>query len=263
MQSDTQDLKDKGLIRISKAISNAGYMSRRAAEECIMAKKVFVNKVLINTPAFFVSQHDTIEIEGKTLSKKINSDDGQVVKLFAFYKPTGYIVTEQDEQSRKTIYKILPKNLGRLIYVGRLDINSEGLLLLTNSGSFAREMSLPKNNLVRTYRVRAYGFFEDKKIERMSKGVIIDGVSYRPKKLVLERGESFKIGQSSNLWFHVELTEGKNREIRKIFEHFNLKVNRLIRTSYHNIKLENLRQGEMYEVAPRKVQKIVQQLMTS
>ena len=260
--STPDSLKNEGKVRISKFLAEIGYCSRRAAEELVFAKRISVNKHVVTTPAFFVSHDDRIEVDSKLISRSIKAEGGvDGVKIFAFYKPTGYVVTESDEHGRKTIYKILPKNLGRLVYIGRLDINSEGLLLLTNSGSLARQMTLPQNNLVRKYRVRAHGFFDDKKIERMSKGVMIEGLSYKPQKLILERGENYKLGQSSNLWFNVELTSGKNREIRKIFEHFNLKVNRLIRTSYHNIGLAGLRQGELYEVEPRKVQKIVQSLM--
>ena len=271
---NTEENKTENLVRLTKLISQLGYCSRRKAEILIKNSLVKLNGNVVKSVAILANPTDKIDIDLKSLEsdgfdsknnvfdnkkallknqKELNESQ---IRLYALYKPVGYIVSEGEDDGKKNIYSLIPRHLGRLIYIGRLDVNSEGLLLLTNNGDFAQKMTSPKSNITRIYRVRVYGFFDEKKIKRLSKGVMINGISYSPDSLELERGEAYKIGKSSNLWFTVSLKTGKNREIRKLFEHFNLTVNRLIRTNYANISLEGLRQGEIMEIDYHKIQKI-------
>lgn len=258
-------------------MADRGMCSRRKAEELIKNGCVKLNGQIVRSVALLAELDAVIEIitspETKSIvetnkpniykTKSVMEVEVGDIKLYALYKPTGYIVSESEDEGKDNIYKLVPKGLGRLIYIGRLDVNSEGLLLLTNSGSLARQMTLPKNKILRIYKVRAHGYFDDKKIKRMAKGVMIEGVSYKPASFELKKGESYKIGVSSNLWFEIGLTAGKNREIRKLFQHFNLEVNRLIRLSYGNINLGALQQGEMMQIEPHKVAKLVKFFATN
>jgi 23S rRNA pseudouridine2605 synthase len=286
MQDDTT--QDKGqMIRISKAICNLGYCSRRKAELLVKNLMVKVNGETVKSIAFLVNKDDKIEVDFKKQKNldgfnnlgsantfaKVNkkhilqehfeteggeNDSKNETKLYAFYKPLGYLVSEAEDNNKPTIYSIIPKSYGRLIYIGRLDINTEGLLLLTNNGELARQMSLPKNEVLRKYIVRAHGFFDEKKIKRMSKGVIIEGLSYKPKYFDLRKGEQYKVGSSSNLRFDIWLDSGKNREIRKYFKHFNLEVNKIVRTDYHTISYEGMRPGDIMQIPDRKVKKMLE-----
>ncbi len=223
--------------RIAKVIARAGYCSRRDAEKLILEGKVTLNGKIVDSPALNVSINDDIAINGKLLNKISNE------RLWLFYKPVGVITTHKDPQGRPTVFELLPKSMPRVVSVGRLDLNTEGLLLLTNSGELARQFELPSNGLKRVYRCRVFGKITPNIISALAKGVTVDGVRYGK---IIVRTE--KEQTSMNNWISVELTEGKNREIRKVFEHFDLKVNRLIRTNYGSYSLDGLKIGESREV---------------
>ncbi|WP_341789317.1 pseudouridine synthase [Rickettsia endosymbiont of Polydrusus tereticollis] len=220
--------------RLAKAISNAGICSRRDAEGLIIAGKVKVDGSVALSPAINVNDDNQIEVSGKLINRQ------QPTRLWIYYKPVGLITTHKDPFARKTVFEELV-NLPRVISVGRLDLNSEGLLLLTNNGDLARQFELPTNKIKRVYKVRAYG--NPKSLLNSNyRNIKINGIYYNP--------ESIKLIQegTTNSWFEVVLTEGKNREIRKIFEYFSLKVNRLIRTGYGEYVLGDLKAGEYTEV---------------
>lgn len=221
--------------RLAKAISDSGYCSRRSAEKMIHAGKVCVDHVLVQTPAFNVTDTSHITIDGSAIASK------QQPRLWRYYKPVGLITTHSDPQNRPTVFQSLPKDLPRVISVGRLDFNSEGLLLLTNSGDLARQLEMPSNKYIRVYKVRAFGNFDIKQLASVTQGITIDGEYYKPESIRL-------ITHAKNSWFETILSEGKNREIRKIFAHFGLVVNRLIRVSYGPWKLGNLKPGEVEEI---------------
>ncbi|MDA0902359.1 MAG: pseudouridine synthase [Proteobacteria bacterium] len=225
--------------RIAKVIARSGYCSRREAEELIAEGRVKVNGQTIDTPATLVTDH-SIKIDNKLIAQK------ELARMWIFHKPKGYIVTNRDDKHRKTIFDILPDNLPRVISIGRLDVNTEGLLLLTNDGEVARYIELPKNAWIRNYRARAYGKINMERLQRLEKGVVIDGVKYGSIKVQLEKEGTF------NSWLKVSLNEGKNREIKKVFEYCGLQVNRLIRTSFGPFHLGSLAVGAIKEV-PKKV----------
>ncbi len=224
--------------RLAKAMSDAGYCSRREAEKLILSGSVAVDGITIDTPAFNVTEENSITINGVTLASQDQP------RLWLYHKPAGLVTTHHDPQDRPTVFQNLPKNLPRVISVGRLDLNSEGLLLLTNSGELARTLELPTSGLVRIYKVRAHGKINIKALENTTRGIKIDGEYYKPTSIKLISANG------SNNWFEVKLTEGKNREIRKIFSHFGLEVNRLIRLSYGKWSLGNLKVSEVREVTP-------------
>ena len=225
--------------RIAKFIAAAGVCSRRQAEKLIADGRVKIDEKIITTPAINIGSENIVTIDDKIIKLT------EKARLWLYYKPAGLITTHNDPQNRPTVFDALKDSLPRVISVGRLDLNSEGLLLLTNSGVLARRFELPKNNFERVYKVRAHGqifslmgYISQKKFHKIT----IDDVTYSPKamKLISEG--------TTNSWFEVTLTEGKNREIRKIFEHFALKVNRLIRIKYGQYVLGNLISGEFKEV---------------
>ena len=222
--------------RLSKKIARSGFSSRREAEKYIESGRVKVNGVIIKELSFQVGINDQIHIDGRRINK-----EGKT-RLWKFHKPKGLITSHKDEKSRQTIFQILPKNLPRLITVGRLDLNSEGLLLLTNDGDLKRKLELPSSKIVRSYRVRAKGVANENKLSRLRQGITVDGIRYRPMELNI-------INQNtSNVWLSVRLTEGKNREIRLSFQAIGLQVNKLIRTSFGPITLGKLDKGQIEEV---------------
>jgi len=237
---------DEKLERIAKVIARAGVCSRRDAEKLIAEGKVEVDGEKIDTPAIKVSTSQIIKIDGKEIAK-IDKP-----RLWVFHKPIGVVTTHKDEKGRKTVFDCLPENLPRVISIGRLDINTEGLLLLTNDGELARHIELPATGWVRTYRVRVHGRVNEEALKKLKNGVKIDGVSYGNIDAKLERS-----GGKSNSWISISITEGKNREVRKICEHLGLQVNRLIRTSYGEFKLGNLGIGEIKEVPEKKVGELI------
>ena len=228
------------MIRISKYISQSGYCSRRDAERLILEGKVKVNSQILNEVVYFVKEGDVVEANGQIV--KITENN---VKLWVYYKKRGCVTTHNDPEKRNTVFNDIAEeypNLPYLISVGRLDLNSEGLLLLTNSGKVSRYLELPDNNFSRKYLVKAYGRFSEKDLKKISSGIEIDGIFYKKNTIKLLRSNQ------TNSWFEISLTEGKNREIRKLFEHINLKVNRLIRTEYGPFLLDKMKPGEILEV---------------
>lgn len=219
--------------KLAKIISNSGICSRRDAEKLIVNNQVKVNNIIINSPAGRFSNDAIIEVSGKVINQK------QKARLWLYYKPVGLITTHKDTHGRETVFANLPE-LPRVISIGRLDLNSEGLLLLTNDGSLARKFELPSSKIERVYKVRAYGLPEP--LLKNYKNIEIDKIIYNPKSIKLMKSVN------CNSWFEVVLTEGKNREIRKIFSHFGMQVNRLIRVRYGDFSLGNLKPGQYKEV---------------
>ncbi len=221
-------------MRIAKYIADCGVCSRRQAEKLIEQGVVLVDGITITSPALNVDENNVICIEGNRIYPPDKS------RLWVYYKPTGLITTHKDPQGRKNVFEEIGNKLPRVISVGRLDINSEGLLLLTNDSRLARYFESPQNKIERVYKVRVYG--RGRPIDIFDKKIIIDGIYYRPKLIRLINNTG------ANSWYEVILTEGKNREIRNIFRHFGFEVNRLIRTSYGKYSLGRLNPGEYEEV---------------
>jgi len=225
--------------RIAKVMARAGLCSRREAEAWIAAGRVSVNGELLKTPAFTVSDADRIEVDGQPLPRR------ERTRLFLYHKPKGLVTTNRDERGRPTIFEALPKELPRLVSVGRLDINSEGLLLLTNDGGLARVLELPQTGWLRRYRVRANGQVSQPALDRLARGITVDGVEYGPIQATLDRE------QGSNVWLTMGLREGKNREVRNVLRAIGLTVNRLIRISYGPFRLSEIAPGTVEEVNTR------------
>lgn len=228
--------------RIAKIIARAGICSRREAEKIIESGRVSVNGRRTDSAALNCMPEDKICIDGKEIPQSQES------RLWLYYKPVGLVTSHKDEQGRKTVFDSLPDYLPRLISVGRLDLNSEGLLLLTNNGNLSRHMELPETGWKRCYRVRVYGLETPELLKKLAGGVTVDGIRYGKIEAVIENNKP----EGKNLWVLVTLTEGKNREIRKVFEYIGCKVSRLIRISYGPFQLGNLQPGEIKEV-PRNV----------
>ena len=228
--------------RIAKFMARSGVCSRRQAEELIKQQRVSVNGEIIDSPAFNVTGDEKILLDGEKLPQIEHT------RLWLYHKPCGLLTTHKDEQNRATVFDNLPAGLPRVISVGRLDLNSEGLLLLTNSGELSRKLELPSNGWSRRYKVRVHGYVDKKKLAELEKGVTIDGVSYGPVKAEIESQNG------SNSWLSITLNEGKNREIRKLMKYIGLEVARLIRLSYGPFQLGSLKKGEVKEV-PQKVLK--------
>jgi 23S rRNA pseudouridine2605 synthase len=226
--------------RIAKVMARAGVASRREAERMIEAGRVAVDGTVISSPALNVSADTAITVDGKPLPA------AERTRLWRYNKPVGLLTTHRDPAGRPTVFEKLPPGLPRLIAVGRLDINSEGLLLLTNDGGLARALELPSTGWVRRYRVRVYGKPTAESLQTLEKGVTIEGVRYGAVRAVLDKQ------QGSNAWLTVSLQEGKNREVRRVLEHLDLRVNRLIRVAYGPFQLGNLKDGDIREV-PKKV----------
>ncbi len=227
---------EKESNRIAKIIARSGICSRRDAEKKILAGEVEVNGKIILSPALNVNEQDIIKINGIEIQKP------EETKLYIYNKPVGLITSHHDDFERKTVFETLPKKYGRLLSIGRLDLNSEGLLLLTNDGEFQRFMESPKNEFERIYHVRVRGIFQKNDIEKLKNGITVDGIHYKSIKVKIEKT------QTSNTWLIVKLYEGKNREIRKTMQSLGYQVNRLIRISYAGLELRNLGLGEIYEV---------------
>ncbi len=224
--------------RIAKLIARSGVCSRRDAEKLIEQGRVKVNGLVITTPATLVTLNDLIEVDEKTITKPHNT------RVWIYYKPTGVVTTHKDPEGRLTVFKDLERHkLGRVISIGRLDLNSEGLLLLTNDGEFARYAELPSTGWPRCYRVRVFGAISHRALAALQKGITIDGISYGPIQVEIPDQKSTGL----NTWLLVTLHEGKNREIRRVMEHLGLKVNRLIRMSYGPFQLGTLQPHDVKE----------------
>ena len=225
--------------RIAKVIARAGIASRREAERLIAAGRVKVNGERIDRAALNVTDKDKVEVDGRLLGAP------EPPRLWLYHKPTGLVTTNKDEQGRTTIFDELPEDLPRVLSVGRLDINSEGLLLLTNDGGLKRKLELPETGWVRKYRVRVKGRPQDATFEPLRKGLTLDGERFQPMQVALDRQ------QGANAWVTVAIREGKNREVRRAMEAVGLSVNRLIRVSYGPFQLGQLKRGEVEEIRPR------------
>lgn len=238
--------------RIAKVMARAGLASRREAEAWIEQGRVSVNGQVITSPALNVTAADRIVIDGAPMPRR------ERTRLFLYNKPRGLVTTHSDPEGRPTIFGALPKKLPRLISIGRLDMNTEGLLLLTNDGGLARTLELPATQWLRRYRVRANGRIDQPTLDKLRGGVTVEGVHYGPIEALLERE------QGANAWLSFAIREGKNREVRKVLESLGLRVNRLIRVSYGPFMLGDLPEGDVKEVETAALraelgEKIVQQ----
>ncbi len=228
--------------RIAKRLARAGVASRREAERMIEAGRVTVNGQKLKTPAFKVSAKDDIRVDGKQIEAP------EKTKLWRYHKPSGLVTTHNDPEGRETVFQKLPKDIGRVISIGRLDLTSEGLLLLTNDGALSRALELPSTAWTRRYRTRAFGTIDEAAIQRLKSGITVDGVKYGPIEVEVERATG------SNVWLLVTLREGKNREVRKALDAVGLVVNRLIRVAYGPFQLGHLSPGEIKPVNERILQ---------
>jgi len=222
--------------RIAKVLARAGIASRRGAETIIAAGRVSVNGKQIDSPALNVTDRDTITVDGKPLR------DPEPMRMWLYHKPAGLVTTDADEKGRRTIYDALPDDMPRVMSIGRLDINSEGLLLLTNDGDIKRKLELPSTGWMRRYRVRINGRPTDASLEPLRNGITVERERFQPMQVTLDRQ------QGANAWLTVGLREGKNREIRRAMESIGLAVNRLIRISYGPFQLGDLKPGAVEEI---------------
>jgi 23S rRNA pseudouridine2605 synthase len=225
--------------RVAKALARAGVASRREVERLIEAGRVALNGQVLTTPAVKVEPGDILTVDGNVV------EAAEPTRLFRYHKPTGLLTSHTDPKGRPTVFSALPEGLPRLISVGRLDLNSEGLLLLTNDGALSRALELPSNGWVRRYRARAFGDTTQEKLDRLKNGITVEGVRYGSIDAKLDKASG------RNIWITLTLAEGKNREVRRVLEALGLKVNRLIRLSYGPFALGTLAPGEVEEVGPR------------
>lgn len=235
--SSTDDTSLEG-ERIAKFLARAGVCSRRDGERLIAEGRVKLNGKVLDTPAVKVGTKDKVQVDGKLVAA------AEPTRLWRYHKPSGLVTTHKDPAGRPTVFQNLPPGLPRVISVGRLDLTSEGLLLLTNDGALARHLELPATGLVRRYRARAYGRITQGELDQLRDGITIEGIRYGSIEATLERG-------GANSWIEVAITEGKNREVRRVLEALGLKVNRLIRISYGPFELGTLMPGEVEEVPKR------------
>lgn len=226
-------------MRINKFLAHAGAASRRDAEKLITGGRVKVNGAVVRSLATLVGEGDVVHLDGVVVQIAARS------RLFRYHKPAGLVTTHRDPQGRPTVFDSLPAELGRVISVGRLDLNSEGLLLLSNDGDLARALELPANAWVRRYRVRVYGYPDPRALAGLAQGIVVDGVRYGPIEAALDARKG------DNAWLSVALQEGKNREVRRVMQHLGLAVTRLIRVSYGPFQLGTLPRGAIAEVPPK------------
>ena len=228
-----------GAQRVAKLIARAGVCSRREAERLIEQRRVAVDDQTLTTPAVTVDDPQRITIDGERLPQP------EPTRIFRFHKPSGVVTTERDPEGRRTIYDVLPEGLPRLMPVGRLDLTSEGLLLLTNDGALKRRLELPDTGWIRRYRVRVFGEPDPDQLASLQQGVTVDGVRYG----AIDAQVDTKSG--ANTWITVSLKEGRNREVRRVMEHLGYRVNRLLRVAYGPFQLGSMKRGEVKEVPPK------------
>ena len=240
--------------RIAKTMARAGIASRREVERLIGLGKVAVNGRILDTPATLVTRDDVITVDGKPIGST------QATRVWRYHKPAGLLTSHSDPTGRPTVFDALPAGLPRVISVGRLDLATEGLLLLTNDGELSRALELPSTSLVRQYRARARGKITQEQLDALKDGVVVDGVSYGPIEAKLDKAKESKSEDGkapANLWISVSITEGKNREVRKVLESVGLTVNRLIRLAYGPFRLDVLPVGSVEEVGPRVIRELL------
>ena len=237
MSTDTPPAGD----RIAKVLSRAGIASRREAERMIAEGRVAVNGKTIDSPALNVTDKDRITVDGKDVGEP------DPPRLWLYHKPAGLVTTERDEKDRETVFASLPEGMPRVMSVGRLDLNSEGLLLLTNDGEIKRRLELPSTGWQRRYRVRINGAVSEEKLDILRKGIEVEGIKYQPMIVTFDRQ------QGANAWLTIAIREGKNREIRRAMQAIGVHVNRLIRISYGPFQLGDLKAGEVEELRQRVV----------
>ena len=238
MEQDSTSQPGKG-ERIAKFLSRAGVASRREAERMIEAGRVSVNGAPIDSPALNVTPRDRIVVDGKPLGAK------EPTRVWLYHKPLGLVTSEKDEKGRETVFDTLPEGMPRVLSIGRLDLNSEGLLLLTNDGDLKRRLELPSTGWLRKYRVRVNGAPTEAMLAPLKQGVTIDGERFHPMLVAIDRQ------QGANAWLTIGLREGRNREIRRALDSVGLTVNRLIRTAYGPFQLGDLAPGAVEELRPR------------
>lgn len=241
------------LERIAKRLARAGVASRREVERLVGLGKVAVNGRILDTPAVLVGKDDLITVDGKLI------DAPEATRVWRYHKPVGLLTTHRDPEGRPTVFENLPEGMPRVISVGRLDINSEGLLLLTNDGELARALELPSSAWVRRYRARARGKVSQAQLDALKDGVTVEGVHYGPIEARLDKAKEGAGG--ANLWISVAITEGKNREVRRVLESLGLHVNRLIRLAYGPFQLGTLESGAAEEVGPRVIREQLAELI--
>jgi 23S rRNA pseudouridine2605 synthase len=226
--------------RVAKFLARAGVASRRDAERMVAEGRVRLNNAPVTHPATFVTRDDLIVVDGKPI------DAPERTRLWRYHKPDGLMTTHRDPEGRPTVFERLPAHLPRVVSIGRLDLNSEGLLLLTNDGALARRLELPATGWIRRYRVRVFGAVDPQALAALACGVTVDGMRYGP----IEAGLDSRKGD--NCWLTVALREGRNREVRRVMAHLGFRVSRLIRVSYGPFQLGQLERGSVEEV-PGKV----------
>jgi 23S rRNA pseudouridine2605 synthase len=241
--SSSQEEKE----RIAKRIARAGLCSRRDAERWILQGRVAVDGQIITTPATIVTGKMQVMVDGKPLN------EAPFPRVWLHYKPVGLLTTHHDPQGRPTIFDSLPSSLPRVISIGRLDLNSEGLILLTNDGELARYAELPSTGWARSYSVRVYGVVDKAALAALTEGITVDGISYgRIEAEIANEAANTR----TNTWLFMTLYEGKNREIRKVLAHLGLRVNRLVRETYGPFSVEDLKPGDVKEVSSSEVKKV-------
>lgn len=246
--SKSADEPQRAEQRIAKLLARAGIASRREIERMIAEGRIAINGEPVTTPATLLTSLNGVTVDGAPVAET------ETTRLFLFHKPSGCLTAERDFSGRKTIYDLLPKDLPRLMPIGRLDMTTEGLLLLTNDGGFKRQMELPSTGIERTYRARAFGTVSQTQLEALIEGVEIDGMRYGRIDANLERSTG------RNQWIEMTLTEGKNREVRRVLEHLGLTVNRLIRTRYGPWELEDSPPGALVEIKPHDLERFLRGL---
>ena len=227
--------------RIAKFLARAGVASRRESERLIEAGRVALNGTIVTRPAPLIGGNDVLAVDGKVIAVP------EPTRIWRYHKPAGLVTTARDPEGRPTVFAALPKVLPRVVSVGRLDINTEGLLLLTNDGGLARYLEHPEQGLSRTYRIRAHGIVNQAEFAKLAEGLTIDGIRYRPVRAIIDSR------RGTNCWLTMTLNEGKNREIKILLEHLGLRVTRLIRISYGPFELGKVAPGEVDEVSSRRL----------
>lgn len=223
--------------RIAKWLARAGIASRRDAEKLLEEGRVKLNGALVSHPATFINPGDVVQVNGAVV------DTPDRARLWRYHKPEGLVTTHKDPEGRPTVFEKLPEHLPRVVSVGRLDLNSEGLLLLTNDGGLARQLELPSNGWIRRYRVRVHGVVPERALAGLADGLVVEGVKYGPIEAAVDSRAI------SNTWLSVALREGRNREVRRVMAHLGLQVTRLIRVAYGPFQLGNLERGAVDEVS--------------